>query len=175
MTSHATHPIKIQGVMFEAPAPYAEGHHLKAHEAIVLNAVLAENLRNNFSMQMKRSPEPLTQADFDTYASTYVFGKRGETGVRITRDPVGKEERSLAKEAILASYAKKGIKPRSVPADTLDAYITRLVESGKFRALAEENVARSAALPEVELDLSDLEPVNDEAPAPKAKREKKAA
>jgi hypothetical protein len=171
-----TLPLKIQGATFEAKVVYHTGHHLTELEAEALNGLLHENLRNNFAAKIKKSETPLTQADFEAYESTYAFGKR--VGVtKSTRDPVEKEERALAKEAILASYAKKGIKPRSVNADTLDAYITRAVESGKFRALAEENVARAASIPEVELDLSDFDAVaNDEAaPAPKAKREKKAA
>ena len=171
-----TQPIQIQGVMFDCPAPYSAGHVLTENEATALNGVLSENLRNNFAMQMKRSETPLTQHAFDTYAATYAFGKRA-TGSKTVHNPVDKEERSLAKAAILASLATRGIKPRSVPADTLEAYITRAVESGKFRLVAEENVARTAALPQVELDLSDLEPANEDAivAAPKAKREKKAA
>ena len=172
-----TQPLQIQGVLFDAKNVYTTGHHLSENEAEALNGLRHENLRNNFSAKMKRAVTPLTQADFEAYEDTYVFGKRAASGggVKIVRDPIGKEERALSKEAILASYAKKGIKRSQINADTLEAYVTRLVESGKFRALAEENVARAAAMPEIELDLDMPEDNSEAAPAPKVKREKKAA
>lgn len=172
-----TQPITIQTQVFDCPMPYSAGHTLTENEAMALNNLLSENLRNNFAGKMKKAETPLGQADFDAYAAGYVFGQRAvSTGAKSVRDPVEKEERALAKEAILASYAKKGIKPRSVPTDTLEAYITRLVESGNLRAMAEENVARAASLPTFDLDIPEEgTEASEAAPAPKQKREKKAA
>ena len=45
--------IIIQGVTFNVPTPYAEGHVLATNEASALNQLLHENLRNNFASKVK--------------------------------------------------------------------------------------------------------------------------
>ena len=54
-----TKSITVQGFTLSVPVPYAEGHTLTEAEAAVLNQTLAENLRNNFGSQIKKSREDL--------------------------------------------------------------------------------------------------------------------
>ena len=45
--------IKVEGLIFNAPAPYRQGHILNENEANTLNQTFAENLRNNFAKKVK--------------------------------------------------------------------------------------------------------------------------
>lgn len=147
--------INIHGILFTAPAPFNEGHVLSEVEAQVLNRTFAENLRNNFAAKMKKTAEeggePLTQGDFDEYANSYTFGNRPGRGV--TLSPVDVEERKLAEMAVRMAIRKRGIKLKGVDKDAYNGYVSRAIETGKYRSQAEEIVRQQQSLDEV--DLSD--------------------
>ena len=135
-----TKSITVQGFTLSVPVPYAEGHTLTEAEAAVLNQTLAENLRNNFGSQIKKSREDLEaegkaynpsavdlQSAFDAYVVEYEFGaKRGGGGTVL--DPIERKARSLAKEVIKRAIQNKGVKIKDVGAERItelaDTYYT---------------------------------------------------
>lgn len=155
-----TQSIVIQKQVFEAPAPYSEGHTLNPNEAAALNQLFAENLRNNFSAKMRRAAEDdttLTQEEFWAYAETYEFGIRSLRSGTV-RDPVASEERRLAAAAVRKAIMKRGHKVKDVPEETFEAYVNSAVDTGKFRQQAEIIVAEKAnAKVELDIDLSDAD------------------
>lgn len=161
-----TQQLTIQKFTFTIPAPYAAGPiELTDGEAAALNQTYAENIRNNFAAQMKKAaegetPKELGQTELDVYVASYEFGKRS-TGMR-SRDPVGVEERRLAREAINALILSKGKKLKDYSTEQMNTMLGKVVESGKFRAQAEAVVAARGA---VAVDpLADLE-IPEAAPA----------
>ncbi len=139
--------------------PYHEGHVLTASEASVLNQTYKENLRNNFVGSVRRAIErnepPPTQEDFEAYAKDYTFGsRRGKLQIKL--DPVGTEERKLCDLRIRQALKDKGIKFASVDKDKFHSLVQGLVESGKFRAKAEEIVRQRQATEDFSLDLESL-------------------
>ena len=123
--------IKVEGLIFNAPAPYRAGHMLNENEANTLNQTFAENLRNNFAKKVKsceggRSEErrgislptakrPLQdlQQEFSSYANDYEFGTRAAGGGgegALPRDPVDREAYIMARDMIRQHAKSKGIK-----------------------------------------------------------------
>ncbi len=134
-----TAAITIQGVQFTVPQPYSAGHEINEGEAHALNQVMAENIRNNFSAQIKSAKEEgktIGQAELDAYVANYKFGVRSG-GVRV--DPVTAEMNRLAKAGVIAAIKAKNIDVKSVPKE----HLAKLVEQAapRFRAKAEAIVA----------------------------------
>ena len=111
--------LTVQGIVFSAPEPFAEGHVLTGNEASVLNQTFQENLRNNFASEVKEEQEAATkesrpvdtaklQAAFKTYSLEYEFGVR--RGSSRTLDPVASAARDIAREAVRNGLRKKGVK-----------------------------------------------------------------
>lgn len=128
-----TSTIGIQSLEFEVPAPFVEGHQLRANEAAVLNQTYAENLRNNFAPQVKQAlteDGPLDvaalQSKLNEYVLTYDFGVRRGSGRSTVRDPVTKEAFKLAREAVTTALRKKGITSKEAGAEKL-AEMTKAV------------------------------------------------
>ena len=140
--------ITIQGIEFEVPQPYTEGHVVTAGEASALNQTLAENLRNNFAPKVKAAaaeyrktnnlaedaevaPSNLDsdalQADLDKYAETYEFGVRTAGGTRTPMDPVGREAHRIATERVVAALKKNNIKLNSVSKEKMSELVTSTV------------------------------------------------
>ena len=116
--------ITVQGFNLQAPAPYAEGHTLTETEAAVLNQTLAENLRNNFGSQIKKTRDEVEadggqyspdtkelQKAFDDYIAEYEFGAK-RTGGAI--DPTERKARAMAKDVIKRAIQNKGAKIKDV-------------------------------------------------------------
>lgn len=134
--------VLIQGKLFRAPAPYSEGHVINAAEAVALNGLLKENLRNNFAATMKRAaegehPKQLNQHDFDKYASEYTFGIRQR---RVAVDPVEREEYRLTEAAVKRALVKKGIKLKDVAEDVIAQHVKNVMATGRYHADAQRNV-----------------------------------
>ncbi|WP_417436459.1 hypothetical protein [Idiomarina abyssalis] len=166
-----TRNITVQGFNLVIPVPYAEGHPLTEAEAAVLNQTLAENLRNNFGSQIRKSredaeaegnkyePDPAAlQAAFDDYILEYEFGaKRGGSGVTV--DPVERKARALAKDTIKRAVQNKGLKIKDVGNEKLtelaNAYFEQnsdiLVQQAKELLAADERA--KAAMDAVSVDL----------------------
>jgi hypothetical protein len=134
-----TQSLTIQGITFEAPAPYSEGHVLTANEALALNQVYGENLRNNFATHIKKVQEgfakeagvesyTLTQSDieelrvkFAEYAEGYEF--HGKRTARQPVDPVAREARKLAKDVVRSKLNEKGIDVKTLAEGKMDELI----------------------------------------------------
>jgi hypothetical protein len=159
-----TQTLTIQGLQFTAPAPYTEGHALTAGEALALNQLLGENLRNNFAARIKKVREDNAvavkagkpaqaipgQSDFDAYAAQYSFGVRASGGGRIILDPIEREARNLVRVAILNNLKAKDakFKAKDLPEGKLEELIGMALEKHpKFREQAARIVqARQAAV-----------------------------
>ncbi|PYS90935.1 MAG: hypothetical protein DMF62_03785 [Acidobacteria bacterium] len=120
--------IKVEGLLFNAPAPYKTGHVLTENEANTLNQTFAENLRNNFAKKVKSAKEAAQknggefpgdgeaapddlQQEFSSYANDYEFGTRAASGAGeagLPRDPVEREAHVMARDLIRQHAKSKG-------------------------------------------------------------------
>jgi hypothetical protein len=121
--------IKVEGLLFNAPAPYKAGHTLNENEANTLNQTFAENLRNNFAKKVKSAKEAAQknggefpgdgeaapddlQQEFSSYANDYEFGTRAASGTGgeagLPRDPVEREAHIMARDLIRQHAKSKG-------------------------------------------------------------------
>lgn len=133
--------ISIHDQTFQVSAPYAEGHTLTAIEAKVLNQVRAENVANNFRKRVKAAVEgtPMKEggevesldavkAAFAEYDSKYTFAMPGSGARSEPIDPVEREARKIARQAIKDALAAQGRKLKEIDEDTLEAAIDRAAE-----------------------------------------------
>lgn len=134
--------LTIQGLTFDVPTPYAEGHPLTAVEASTLNQTFAENLRNNFSKTVAKAKEEAEKArgekaeltsdeitqlqtDFATYAAEYKFA--GRSAPRTPVDPVLREANKMARELITAALKAQDIKVANLEDGQMDDLIEQLL------------------------------------------------
>lgn len=131
----------IQGLQFEAPAPYSEGHVLSEAEANVLNQTFGENLRNNFASAVKAARTALGLADkvdltdagviaelttkFDEYASGYTFS--GRRAPRVVADPVEREAIRIAKSIVTEHLAAHKVLVKNLPEGRMDSLVSELL------------------------------------------------
>lgn len=132
-----TKQITVQGIKLSVPQPYEEGHPLTDAEAQALNQVLAENLRNNFASGIRKAKDEAEKAgqdyqpdaealqtEMDAYVAEYEFGaKRGGGTSTAHLDPVEKEMRALARNAIKTAIQAKGIRIKDVPKEKLEELV----------------------------------------------------
>jgi len=151
--------ITIQGLTFNVPDRYTEGHVLTANEASALNQTYHENLRNNFAKKVKDAGESpdveALQASLDEYAAAYQFGVRVAGAPRAPADPVGKEAFAVAREAVRGKLREKGINPSAVDAKQLGELVAGALEKYKdrFYTIAAKRIADREALAAEALDL----------------------
>jgi hypothetical protein len=173
-------PLVIQGLTFQSPLRYTEGHPLSTVEAAALNGLLAENLRNNFSKRIqdaraeavKSRGEGATLTDaevgglsaaFDAYAGEYVF--QGRSSPRAQVDPITREALRLAIVAVKGQLEKLGHKIKDLEDGTVEELASRLIEQDpRFRTAAENRLNEAKALASVTMDLGIPAP----APSPTA-------
>lgn len=128
-----TTPISIQGLTFQAPQPYAAGHVLTDNEALALNTLLAENLRNNFTRKVKAKSNGGTrdlttedkgvlESEFEEYATTYRLGVAASP----SRDPVEREARRLATSLVREWLNKRGVARGDITDEAFEAHIARI-------------------------------------------------
>jgi hypothetical protein len=163
--------IKVEGLIFNAPAPYKAGHTLDDNEASTLNQTFAENLRNNFAKKVKAAKEEAAknggefpadgeaapddlQTEFTTYASDYKFGTRAAGGggeSALPRDPVEREAYIMARDLIRAHAKSKGIK---VDAEQIAGLIPGiLAKRPEIREEAQRRVSAKTSITLEELEL----------------------
>lgn len=142
--------ITIAGKTFDVSTPYEEGHTLTAAEAKALNQVRCENIRNNMAKAVKegveagKSDAELAQ-EVATYDAEYVF-TLASTGGRRVMDPVEKEARTLAKEAIKQKLAADGRKLKDIEKEKLEEAIATVAARDEVIKLAKQNVKRQSEL-----------------------------
>jgi hypothetical protein len=162
--------IKVEGLIFNAPAPYKAGHPLTENEANTLNQTFAENLRNNFAKKVKTAKEAAQknggafpsdgeaapddlQQEFTSYATDYEFGTRaassGEAG--LPRDPVEREAYIMARDLIRQHAKSKGFK---VDAEQIASLVPGIL--AKRPEIREEAQRRFTAKTAITLDELEL-------------------
>lgn len=167
--------VTISGETFQIAAPYEAGHQLNEAEASVLNQTFLENIRNNAAGRIKAAKEVAEKAgaqfSLDTpiggegedsgktlrqiiteYASNYEFGVRtGRTAEPV--DPVEREARVIAREAIGAKLRANGVKRKDV---SEEAYEDALAKYSKMPVIIKEAQRRVKVRAEIGLDELDL-------------------
>lgn len=158
-----TTEVVINSIIFQAPAPYVEGHQCNAIEASVLNQTLAENLRNNFSKTVKKQKEKagdreLTEPEqealrqiFADYCKDYRFALR--TGPKIPIDPIGKEALKIATSLVKEALAKKGKKPSDLVDGLFDKHVSKVAAYPNVVAEAKRRVEATRAVANEALDI----------------------
>ena len=113
----------IAGEKFEVSQPYEEGHTLTIIEAKVLNQVRSENIANNMRKGVKEAVANDTLKEFTKelikYDNVYEFAMPSAGGGRKTMDPVEREARKLAREAIKSKLLEQGRKIGEVDKEKL--------------------------------------------------------
>lgn len=163
--------VTIAGETFEVRVPYAEGHTLNAAEASVLNQTFTENIRNNAAGRIKAAKEKAeadgTTFSLDTpvategedagktlrqliteYADTYQFGVRTVRSAE-PADPVEREARSIAREAITAKLRANGVKRKDI---SEEAFEEALAKHSKNPQIVKEAQRRVKAKGDIGLD-----------------------
>jgi len=154
--------LTIQGITFQAPDRYTEGHVMSAGEAMALNQTFHENLRNNFAARIKKvkdesgelTAEQTAQfiADFAAYAEDYEFAGRRTAAPRV--DPVEREAMSIARNKLFEVMRAKGQDPKSLPKEKVGEVVAAILEKNpQIRELAREriNAAKSLAIDTLDL------------------------
>ncbi len=165
--------ITIKGVIFSVPAPFAEGHVLKANEANVLNQTLAENLRNNFANTVAAAHEKAgdggsvdveaLQAELDAYVTEYDFGVRSSGTGQPKLEPRVRIARDLAKEKIKEKIRASGKKVTDFDNSDLNTLALQLVEKDSFYLTeADRQLAAQQEAAADGIDLSGLAPAKKE-------------
>ena len=126
-TGPATEVITILGLRFNVRSPYSAGHVCTKGEARALNQKRTESIRNHLAVKDR----PLTQADVDAYASSFVFGERS---ARRTNDPVEAEALELARRLV----RKKGQSTKEAAEAARE--LLQSEKGGAIRAQAEKRV-----------------------------------
>jgi hypothetical protein len=172
----ALRQVTIAGETFEIAAPYEEGHTLNAAEASVLNQTYLENIRNNVAGKIKAAKEAAEKAgtafSLDTpiggegedagktlrqvcndYAKTYEFGFRATRNAEPV-DPVQREARAIAREALLAKLRANGVKRKDVPEEAFEEALAKHAQNPAILKEANRRVKAKADMGLDELDLS---------------------
>ncbi len=147
--------ITIAGEQFEVSLPFAEGHVCTAAEAKSLNQTRSENIRNNMAKQVKEAKESgdlngVTKKVAE-YDASYEFTLASVGGGR-KMDPVEKEARVLAREAIKAKLAENGKKIGDVDKDKLSEMVASLAEQDRFVKAAKKQLSERNKLAEEGLE-----------------------
>src|SRR5690606_1934545 len=137
---------KIGDHVFPISQPYEEGHTLTAIEAKVLNQVRAENIGNNVR---KKAQELLAEgktAEAEALVAEkdreYQLTEAAAGGSSRTMDPVEKEARKIARDAIKAALAAKGQKLSDIDKERLDDAIAKAAQREDILAAAKKAVAQ---------------------------------
>lgn len=150
MTEAQTKTVTIAKLPFEVTTPYTEGHTLTAAEAKALNQVRCENIRNNTAKRVKEMlEEGKSNGEISELVSAYDAEYEftlASTGGRRVLDPVEKEARSLAREAIKQKLAADGRKLKDIDKEKLEEAIATVAARDEIQKLAKQNVKRQGEL-----------------------------
>lgn len=161
--------ITIKGVLFTVPAPFVEGHVLRANEADVLNQTLAENLRNNFASTVASAIEAAgdvekidvaaLQGQLNEYVTGYDFGVRRSGGGGAPKlEPRERIARDIAREKVKEAIKSKGKKVSDFDAAKLNELAMGLVEKDPFYlSEADRRIKAQQKAAADSIDLSGLE------------------
>lgn len=147
--------ITIAGHQFEIATPYEAGHPLTEGEAKALNQVRSENIRNNMAKVVKEKGADAAE-DVAKYDADYEFTLASVGAGTRGMDPVEREARSIAREAIKAALAKKGEKIKDKDPDAVEAKIAEVAARPDVIKSAKKRVEEKKKAVEVAgVDLDD--------------------
>jgi hypothetical protein len=176
----ARRQVTISGETFEVRAPYSVGHVMNEAEASVLNQTFLENIRNNAAGKIKAAKEAAEKAGtpfsldapiggegedstktlrqvIEAYSETYEFGVRTARNSE-PADPVEREARSIAREAISAKLKASNVKRKDIPDEAFEEALSKLAASDKVQAEARRRVDARQSLGLDELGLGSTVP-----------------
>lgn len=140
----------IAGIEFPISQPYAAGHQLTDVEARVLNQVRAENIANNMRKIVREKGEAAAE-EVAAYDASYTFTVPS-TGTRRTVDPVEREARAIARDAIRTRLAEDNRRLKDIDPAKLNAAIDTLIETNEeIIKIARKRVADKAKAAETSL------------------------
>lgn len=140
-----TETVKVQKVKVTVPAPYKEGHKLRANEADALNTYYANCIRNAVAPAVREALEQQGALDkdgnvhsdklnvqeiqkiIDAEVAEYDFGKSGGR----TGDPVKQEAMEIARNSIRNAIRKKGKNVSDYTAKQISQEAKKLLEHEK--------------------------------------------
>lgn len=139
-----TKTITIAEETFEVRTPYAEGHILTAAEAKVLNQTRCENVSNNTRKKVKElldaGDKAGAAAAVAAYDAEYEFTLQNAGGAT-KLDPIDREARKVAREALKAKIAQAGGKWADYDKEMLEDKIIEISETNEaVRKEAEKRV-----------------------------------
>lgn len=147
--------ITVNGVLVKVPQPYDAGYQINEAEAKALNQTYAENIANNCRKAVKElAAEDGTYDEASSkaaaklvaeYADKYEFTLASVGGSRAKLDPLTKECRSIARDAIVAEIKKAGKTVKaweeSQEEGALKAKIIEVAENEQIVKLAKKRLA----------------------------------
>jgi len=137
---------KIGDHLFTISQPYEEGHTLTAIEAKQLNQVRSENIGNNVRKGVQELLAAGNVAEAEKLVAdkdaTYQFTEASAGGSTRTMDPVEKEARKLAREAIKENLKEQGRKISDIDKDKLAEAVAIVAERDDIMAAAKKAVAQ---------------------------------
>lgn len=128
-TASPTRSIGIGGLNFIVDQPFKEGHQLTTGEASAMNQLYEENIRNNLRNTVEKAKEEgkteeeIQTTIVDPYCDKYEFGQR--KGSRREADPVKREMRNIAIEAVKPAVAKAGYAWTTLSSEQKEAAIQK--------------------------------------------------
>lgn len=140
----------IGGHEFPLSQPYAEGHVLTAAEAYALNQARSEGVASGVR-KIVQEKGPAAAEEVAAYDAAFTFDQRRRRG-RTLIDPVEREARTIARDAIRQKLAETGRKLKDIDPATLNATVDKLVEENEsIRELAQQRIdARTSAAKDLE-------------------------
>lgn len=162
--------VTIQGIEFEFQPRYAAGQSLTLSEgeASAFNAILAENLRNNFAPRVRRYREEngigddvelgsddiaALAAAFAEYESSYIF--RAQPTRKPILDPIEALASKLARESLAALLRKQGRALKDCDEEWIEEKIaTGLERNPYFREEAARRIEAARSVAEITFDFS---------------------
>ena len=138
----------IAGQSFTIAQPYDEGHVCSAAEAKALNQVRSENIGNNLRKTIEemvkegKSAEEMA-AVVAEYDNAYQFNLTTVSGAR-KLDPIEREARAIAKDAIKEHLAKTGRKLTVAPEGETEESWSEKVEAQIEALASREDVVKLA-------------------------------
>jgi len=154
----AKRTITIAGEQFEVTIPFETGHVCTEAEAKALNQTRCENIRNNMAKWVKAANDPDSETTVENaidaiaeYNKNYEF-TLASVGNSRTLDPIEKEARSLARDAIKVKLAADGRKLGDVDKEKLAEAIAATAAQPNFVKAAKKRIADRQKLAEEGLE-----------------------
>lgn len=140
--------IKIQGLSVSVKNVFNTGHSCTMAEALALNQVRRENIRNNLATKARAVKAELEDENFDgdpeevltafqelvtEYAENYEFSLASVTANTVAISPEEKQARALARQMLNNKIQSEGITVKAYREDKgEEAYMAKIVEISKF-------------------------------------------